>query len=72
VEDDNEEDEDLVRAAAEDYVALKGGAALGYLLEKVEEAVGRGDRLSAKAWSDIADEVERIIGERGIRNEKPK
>jgi hypothetical protein len=49
------DDAALVITVAADMVRRYGKNAISYLRERAEIAAGIGDRLSVKAWTDIAD-----------------
>jgi len=56
-----DDDDGLVRGAAEDYVKRLGRDAGRYLRHQQQVAAQRGDMLSADAWQDIAEAAERMI-----------
>ena len=54
------DDEEIVKQAAREFVHRHGTGARRFLSEYAEIADGLGDELSATAWCDIADAVERL------------
>ena len=44
----------LIRQIAADYLRFLGSGTQDYLREKTDQALARGDTLSAEVWSDIA------------------
>ena len=57
-----EDDAALVELVASKLVRLRGDDALLHVYQEAEHSIARGDRLSAEAWFDIADAVERLLG----------
>jgi hypothetical protein len=58
---DEGEDEDLLKAVAQEFVDRLGGAAVDELNKRAEIAEGTGDRASAETWRDIARAVESLL-----------
>lgn len=58
------EDADDVERVAAGFLARQGPAAITGLRERAEIAAANGDELSAEAWSDIADALERLLVQR--------
>jgi hypothetical protein len=50
-----DDDSDLVRAVAEDYLTRLGKNSVSHLRDEETRARRGGDALSAEAWRDIAD-----------------
>jgi hypothetical protein len=61
----------LVERVAREFLDRHGSDAPLILREHAEIADGLGDRLSAEAWRDIADAVERLIGMKAARRAPP-
>ena len=57
------ENGELVEHAAREAIRQHGHNAVAVLLDRADTADEQGDRLSAEAWRDIADEAERILRE---------
>jgi hypothetical protein len=58
---DDAEDRKLVRETAANLLAQNGRAVISELRERARFAFQNGDELSADAWNDIANAVERLI-----------
>ena len=56
------EDADEVNRAAAEYLARHGPDVIADLRELAEIARANGDELSAEAWTDIADAVDKLLG----------
>ena len=55
-------DDDFLEDVAREYVVIHGVEAAPRLRELAEIADAAGDQLSAEAWRDIADAVQRLLG----------
>jgi hypothetical protein len=55
------EDDELIEHVARDFIERYGTGAAEVLREHAERCEADRDRLSAQAWLEIADAVERLI-----------
>jgi hypothetical protein len=55
-----QDDDDVSRVAAE-FLARRGPTVIADLREVAEIAAANGDQLSADAWTDIADTVQKLL-----------
>jgi hypothetical protein len=62
----DDEDAKLVAQTAAEWVARDAAQAVPTLRRHAWQAKSQGDDLSYRAWCDIADEAERLLGRTGL------